>query len=134
MYQVAQIDDGLQEKIFNDLKSSHQIDSLKVSYIQSAVKGLKAGKGGKNHYAVNIENSNYVVYFDMERDACTSRYCLFFEGCCYEFIVELFERKIEFTGSIDPELEESLREEAVKAMLVMSSKSEGRSIDDPYYY
>jgi hypothetical protein len=131
MYEYKNLDDddALKKKILTDLESSTNLSSL-IS-IRSSIKNSTP-----RTFAFSQDSDNYVIRFTKTRETSYSLfYCMNFEGNFYEFFIQgHFDREIIFEKDLEASLESLLRQEAIKAMLLMGPFSGNSTIEDPYYY
>jgi hypothetical protein len=132
MYEYKNLDDddALKKKILNDLESCPNLSSY--IYIRAAINRYYTSRT----FAASQDSDNYVIRFNKTREESSSMfYCMNFEGNFYEFFTQnYFDREIIFEKDLEASLESLLRQEAIKALLLMGPFSGHSTIEDPYYY
>jgi hypothetical protein len=132
MYEYKNLDDddALKKKILNDLESCTNLSSYLS--IRAAINRYYTSIT----FAASQDSDNYVINFTKTRETSNSTfYCMNFEGNFYEFFIQdHFDREIIFEKDLEASLESLLRQEAIKALLLMGPYSENSTIEDPYYY
>ena len=129
MYEYKKLDEDLKTRILNDLDSCSNLSS--DAYIRAAIKNSTMSS-----FASSQDSDNYVIHFFKTRETSNSIfYCLNFAGNFYEFsIQDHFDRKITFEKDLETSLESLLRQEAIKALLLMGPYSGSSTLENPFYY
>jgi hypothetical protein len=132
MYEYKNLndDDALKKKILTDLESNTNLSNY--MYIRAAINRNYI----LSNFAASQDSDNYVIRFSKSRETSYSLfYCMNFEGNFYEFFIQdHFDREIIFEKNLEASLESLLRQEAIKAMLLMGPCSGHCTIENPYYY